>query len=59
MNKRIKIEILSHAVRWAANMVVEAVGNYGCDMSEETRDCLHAASHALHDAMNSLRQEED
>jgi hypothetical protein len=40
-------EIVRHAARWAANMLVEVVGNHGSVLNEGERTALKMAVHAL------------
>lgn len=49
MDKETKLELLRHAVRWAANILVEVQGNYGEALSPGKRVQLHNAIQALSD----------
>ena len=47
MDAETREEIVLHAVRWAANMLVEVLSNYGSHLSDSDRDELKQATLCL------------
>ena len=47
--KQHRLAIITHAVRWSNNILVEVLSNHGRVLSDEQRDCIRTATRALGD----------
>jgi hypothetical protein len=56
MTDETRIEIVSHAIRWAANMLGEVASNHGSILPPDVRDNLQRGLHELWETDQLIRQ---
>jgi hypothetical protein len=58
MTKETRSEIVQHAIRWTANMLVEVISNHGPIMPRQAREHLKTGVDSLHEALRVIREGE-